>query len=163
MKPYDINTVADYVIQRLNLDEKVDLVNLKLQKLLYYVQAWSLGITEEPFMNCSFEAWVHGPVCRALYDRFKMDKSLYSFITPSDMINANPQDCIEEEDRGFIDYILENYAGFSGTELETMTHRETPWAEARKGLEPLEKGNKEISNESMRSFYGEKWEKISSK
>lgn len=44
MKPYDVNTVADYMIQRLNVDEEINLINLKLQKLLYYLQAWSLGI-----------------------------------------------------------------------------------------------------------------------
>ena len=182
MKPYDVNTVADYMIQRLNVDEEMNLINLKLQKLLYYLQAWSLGIHKERFMNCTFEAWVHGPVCRTLYDRFKGDKSLYSFITSADVQNKNPQCCIEPEDLEFINFILDNYAGFSGTELEVMTHREKPWdnyagfsgtelevmthrekpwQEARRGVAPLERCTKEISDASMRDFYGKKWEKIS--
>lgn len=161
MKPYDVNTVADYMIQRLNVDEEINLINLKLQKLLYYLQAWSLGIHKERFMNCTFEAWVHGPVCRTLYDRFKGDKSLYSFITPADVQNKNPQSCIEPEDLEFINFILDNYAGFSGTELEVMTHREKSWQEARRGVAPLERCTKEISDASMRDFYGKKWEKIS--
>lgn len=161
MKPYDVNTIADYMILRLNVDEEMTLINLKLQKLLYYLQAWSLGIHRGRFMNCTFEAWVHGPVCRMLYDRFKMDKSLYSFITTHDVQNHHPENCIDPEDVDFINFILDNYAGFSGTELETMTHREQPWREARKGVAPLERCTKEISDEDMMNFYGKRWEEIS--
>ena len=85
MKPYNINTVADYIILRLTSDEENTLINLKLQKLLYYLQAWSLGINNERFLNCKFEAWVHGPVCRELYNRFRASKTLYSFISKDDV------------------------------------------------------------------------------
>lgn len=163
MKPYDVNTIADYIIQCLNVDERMDLINLKLQKLLYYLQAWSLGINNEPFLKSSFEAWVHGPVCKELYDRFKETKSLYSFITLSDLLDINPKTKIDPADVEFINFILENYAGFSGAELEAMTHKEKPWIEARNGLEPMERGNRIISEESMSAFYGEKWKQIQSK
>ena len=160
MKPYDINLIADYIILRLNADEETSLINLKLQKLLYYLQAWSLGINKERFLNCSFEAWVHGPVSRVLYDRFKDTRNLYSFITVSDVIYKNPEASIEEKDIEFINYILDNYAGFSGAELESMTHKEDPWLEARKGLLPMQSCNNVISEETMQNYYGERWEKI---
>ena len=160
MKPYDVNIVADYVILRLNADEKNNLINLKLQKLLYYIQAWSLGINKKKFLNCSFEAWVHGPVSRELYERFKFSHSLYSFITVSDVTNKNPENEIEQADIKFINYILDNYAGFSGAELETMTHNENPWKEARIGYDPMQSCNKIISEDSMLKYYGERWEAI---
>jgi uncharacterized phage-associated protein len=141
MKHYDINLIADYIILRLNSDEKINLINLKLQKLLYYLQAWSLGINEERFLNCSFEAWVHGPVSRELYDRFKSTHSLYSFITVSDIKNENPESMIEDSDIEFINFILDNYAGYSGAELESMTHKEIPWIEAREGCLPTQSLN----------------------
>ena len=56
MKPYDVNAIADYVILSLNGDEDYSLINLKLQKLIYYIQAWSLGINGKPMMNGKFEA-----------------------------------------------------------------------------------------------------------
>ena len=161
MKPYNINLVADYVILRLNSDEKINLINLKLQKLLYYVQAWSLGINKERFLDCSFEAWVHGPVSRELYNRFKDNRSLYSFITISDVINTNPEASINKEDIEFINYILDNYAGFSGAELESMTHKELPWQEARKGVLPMQACNNVISENTMKNYYGERWQQIS--
>lgn len=160
MKPYDINLIADYIILRLNSDEKINLINLKLQKLLYYLQAWSLGINKERFLNCSFEAWVHGPVSRALYDRFKETRSLYSFITVCDVMNKNPDASVAEEDIDFINYILDNYAGYSGAELESMTHKEAPWLEAREGLLPMQSCNKVISEYTMQNYYGKRWEEI---
>lgn len=160
MKPYDIDVVADYVILRLNSDERVNLINLKLQKLLYYLQAWSLGINKVPFLKTSFEAWVHGPVSRELYDRFKSTHSLYSFITVSDVIHTNPEAMVDADDIEFINYILDNYAGYSGAELETMTHKENPWIEAREGYSPMQSCKKMISEEAMRNYYGERWQKI---
>ena len=160
MKPQDIKLIADYVILRLNSDERVNLINLKLQKLLYYLQAWSFGIKKVKFLNCSFEAWVHGPVSRELYNRFKDTRSLYSFITISDVKNPNPENDIEKEDIEFINYILDNYAGYSGSELESMTHNEMPWQEARKGFMPLEACSNVISESTMEQYYGKKWEAI---
>ena len=90
MRPYDVNIIADYIIMRLTSDEDdrgMDLINLKLQKLLYYVQAWFLGIEGKRFLNTSFEAWVHGPVSRDVFDRFKDSKNLYSQITVKDIVH----------------------------------------------------------------------------
>lgn len=160
VKPYDVNLVADYVIIRLNSDEKSNLINLKLQKLLYYVQAWSLGINQERFLKCDFEAWAHGPVSRVLYNRFKDTKNLYSFINETDVINKNPEAEILKDDIDFINFILDNYAGFSGAELESMTHEETPWIEVRKGYAPMQTCNNVISEKTMQDYYGERWKEI---
>lgn len=162
MKPYNVNDVADYIIMSLNSDESFSLINLKLQKLVYYIQAWCLGIKQEPFLNGRFEAWVHGPVCRPLYDRFKDTKSLYAYIGIEDVLNKSVRDVFDCEDIEFMDYILENYARFSGTQLEAMTHCEKPWIEARKGAAPMDKCENEITIESMREFYGKKYGEIPS-
>lgn len=163
MRPYDVNIVADYIIMRLTSEEDdkgMDLINLKLQKLLYYVQAWFWGIEEKRFLNTSFEAWVHGPVSRDLFDRFKDTKNLYSQITVKDIVHKDADNLIDEYDRGFVNFILDNYAGFSGTELENMTHKDYPWIEARKGYEPLQHCTEVISEDTMKAFYGEKWHQI---
>lgn len=156
-KPYDVNIVADYVILSLNSDENFSLINLKLQKLMYYIQAWSLGINGEPMMKARFEAWVHGPVCIELYDRFKNKKNLYSSIGKEDVIDIDSQGKIEVEDIEFIDYILENYAQYSGVQIEAMTHSEEPWINARKGVKPMERCHNEITELVMKDYYGKKY------
>lgn len=160
MRPYPVNDVADYIILSLNGDESFSLINLKLQKLVYYIQAWCLGINGDVFLNGRFEAWVHGPVCRPLYDRFKDSKSLYAVIDVNDVINKDAKSVFEKDDAEFIDYILENYARFSGSQLEAMTHSEKPWIDARKGVAPMDRCENEITIESMRDFYGKKYNEI---
>lgn len=160
MRPYSVNDVADYIILSLNGDESFSLINLKLQKLVFYIQAWCLGINGNAFLNGSFEAWVHGPVCRPLYDRFKDSKSLYAVIDVDDVINKDVKSVFEKDDAEFIDYILENYARFSGSQLEAMTHSEKPWIDARKGVAPMDRCENEITIESMRDFYGKKYKEI---
>lgn len=157
MKTYDINDIADYVIRRLTADENTALIHLKLQKLLYYIQAWSLGINGNRMFDGKFQAWVHGPVNRTIYDRFQ-HKSLYGFIGKDDLRETceNPS----EQDAEFVDYILDNYAGFTGTELERMTHSELPWQEAREGYEPSARCTVEISEQTMQSFYAQRWKEI---
>ncbi len=159
-KKYDVNIIADYIILKSTSDEQGDLINLKLQKLMYYVQGWHLGYKKERIIDTSFEAWVHGPVSRKLYDRFKDTKSLYSFIEREDVINQDAYNSIDEEDRDFIDYVLSNYLGFSGIELENMTHKEDPWVLTRGDLNPLYSCTKEIEDKLMIDFFGAKWEKI---
>ena len=160
-RPYDANVVADYIILQLTSEEKPsDLINLKLQKLLYYVQGWFLGYQGSRMIDSSFEAWVHGPVCSSVYDRFTSTKSLYSFISKDDVKFVDAFDRIEKEDRDFIDYVLMNYAGFSGVELEQKTHDEKPWVETRAGLDPMTACTKEISDALMIEFFGDKWRQI---
>jgi len=160
MKPYDVNTVADYVILSLNGDENFSLVNLKLQKLMYYIQAWSLGINGNPMMDARFEAWVHGPVCIELYNRFKETKSLYATIGKEDVLDYGSNCEMASDDVEFIDYILENYAQYSGVQMEAMTHGEEPWINARKGFESMERCHNEITNQAMKDYYGKKYKSL---
>ena len=39
----------------------------KLQKLVYYFQAWSLVWDERPLFDAKIEAWENGPVCPDLF------------------------------------------------------------------------------------------------
>lgn len=159
----DINDIADYIILKIKSEDEASLINLKLQKLLYYIQAWSYGINNKPLFAGDFQAWIHGPVNQNIYDRFKDSKYLYSEIELEDVINTNVFDVIGADDTKFIDFILENYAQFSGAELEQMTHRESPWIETRKGLKSNERCVDIIPEKSLIKYYGEKWNAINTK
>lgn len=161
IKTYDINDVADYIILQATAEEThPSLTNLKLQKLLYYVQAWSYGIHQRPFFseNEQFQAWIHGPVNRTIYDRFEPTKLLYSELTMSDR-RQDAKD-LDDEGKEFVDFILENYMKFTGVQLEAMTHREDPWIQAREGIAPTARCEKIISPDAMVKFYGKRWKEI---
>ena len=114
--------------------------------------------TKKPLFDGDFEAWIHGPVNREIYNRFASTKNIYSEIEMNDCINKDVK--IDNDDAEFIDWILKNYAKFSGFELEKLSHSEIPWIKTRDMLDPHERCDKVISPDFIQEYYGEKWKKI---
>ena len=148
---YDINLIANYIISK----NESSIMHFKVQKLLYYIQAWSLSILDKPLFDADFEAWVHGPVCKKIYDRFG---SLYSFISKEE--NTETKKIIHKRDIEFIDYVLNNYMSFSDIELEYLIKQETPWKKTREGFGLMDKCDKIIPKDLIKKFYTEKWKEI---
>ena len=145
----DINQIADYFL--LNVDRKSGeaITNLKIQKLAYYSQAWYLALNGVPLIGEEFEAWAHGPVAVSLYHRFS-DYG-YNAIPATEV--ATETSAMEEPIVAYLDQVWARYGDLGAKALERLTHSESPWIEARKGCEPLERSNEIISKESMRDFY----------
>jgi uncharacterized phage-associated protein len=149
---YQINQIADYVILRLSEGGDKTLNSLKLQKLLYYIQSWHLAFHKKPIIQDSFQAWVHGPVNREVFDRFK-DRMLFFPIIEDDILDKEISQKISDEDKLHIDLVLESYSKFSGVELEQMTHGEEPWLKARSGFRPNERCEVKIDEILMGDYY----------
>ena len=54
---------ADYFLSKIDEDAGDVITNLKLQKLVYYAQGFSLALCGRPLFAERIEAWQHGPVC----------------------------------------------------------------------------------------------------
>lgn len=148
----NVNDVVDYIV--LKMDEgQVALTHLKLQKLLFYVQAWSLALRNERAFNARFQAWVHGPVSRTVFDRFKDTHTLYDRVGLNCLRPEFQAEAIPAELREHIDEVLETYAPYSGSQLEAMTHQEDPWIRARNGLPAAQRCETEIDEGLMADFY----------
>ena len=147
-----VHDLADYIIVKLD-EAKIGLNSLKLQKLVYYAQAWRVALAEQSLFPGKFQAWVHGPVNRQLYDRFSVTHSMYDMLSLLDVRPDSDMAAIPDEDRVHIDEILEVYARFSGPQLESMTHGEEPWIRARGDRKPSERCEVEIDEALMASFY----------
>ena len=139
------NKVADFFIHFCH--EHGDFIsNLKLQKLVYYAQAWHLALYDEPLFNEPIEAWVHGPVIPELYRKFKH----YGW----EPISYEPDEIeLDEHTKQHLIEIIDVFGGFTAYELEQMTHNEAPWVNARQGLAIDEPSNAIISHEDMRNYY----------
>jgi uncharacterized phage-associated protein len=122
------------------------LTNLKLQKLLYYVQAWHLAFFAAPMFDEDFEAWVHGPVEPGTYRRFKQfgQAPIIDSYTPAKLPFAQQRHLVE---------VMKVYGGMSAFELERRTHQEEPWLAARRGIPADEPSTAVIDKEYMRRFY----------
>lgn len=120
--------------------------NLRLQKLLYYAQAWHLALYNEPLFEDPIEAWVYGPVVPRVYRQFKRFRNqpiIYEGEKP--IISAKVNDFLQE--------LLDVFGGYSSYQLERMTHNEMPWQKARDDLPIDAQSRAVISHEDMKSFY----------
>ena len=61
-----VDDVAAYILSR-----KGPMSAMKLQKLVYYCQAWSLVWDDAPLFREPIEAWANGPVCPPLWERHR--------------------------------------------------------------------------------------------
>lgn len=144
-----VHEVANYFILR-GLDDVENfgeyLTHLKLQKLVYFSQAWHLGIYGQRLFPESMQAWVHGPVCREVYDELKGQG-----WTP--IVRAYSAGVHDVEIETFLDQVWSEYGKYSAKSLEQMTHQDEPWLAARDGLGPLENSERVIDIEIMRRVY----------
>jgi uncharacterized phage-associated protein len=155
MKAQDI---SDYLI--VYNDFKGDLLtNKKLQKLLYYVEAWALVYTGS-LIDEDFEAWVHGPVVGDVYRRFKnrgYAPILYEYPKDSSssdvLLDLEKKFGINADQKELIETVLEKYGSMSSFQLEMLTHSEKPWLEAREGLGATEHSEKRINKKTMAEYY----------
>lgn len=144
------NVVADYFLLQVNPTSGDTISNLKLQKLCYYAQAWSLGLRGEPLFADRIKAWAHGPVVPALYHRFK--RFGWQSIEPTEL-QTDPIAQLSDEDRHFLDSVWLKYGKFTGGQLEEMTHSEAPWKDAYGDTRVGARCEEEITPEAMRSFF----------
>ncbi|MDM8559281.1 type II toxin-antitoxin system antitoxin SocA domain-containing protein [Candidatus Parabeggiatoa sp. HSG14] len=119
---------------------------MKLQKLCYYAQGYSLAEGSELFQE-DFQAWQHGPVIYDLYDKFRD----YRWCQITEEVGESDSALLE-----YITDIVSAYGRYDGAALSTMTHRESPWLDARGDLDESQGSTAIITKESMRDFFSAK-------
>ena len=147
--PTTVDEVANFFLRFANNHGDL-LTNLKLQKLLYYAQAWHLALKGEPLVNEKFEAWVHGPVHPGTYRKYKRFK-----WHPIE-VDINPEPDLPREVEEYLVEVYEAYGDFTAYQLERMTHEEEPWLEARGDLSPIEQSSATLSEALMKRYYAER-------
>jgi uncharacterized phage-associated protein len=137
--------VAKYILQKCG-----SMSTYKLQKLVYYSQAWSLVWNSKPLFPERIEAWANGPVVRELFD---VSKGLFT-VEPG-MFTAGRIGNLGTVGKKTIDAIIDYYGGRSSQWLSDLTHLERPWIEAREraGAIPGQKCEEEISLHTMYDYY----------
>lgn len=143
--------ITDWILSQVDTEKGDTISPLKLQKILYYCQAWHLAIFKEPLFQEEIEAWAHGPVIPSQYTRF-------SYIFRNDNINPSKINIeeVEFEDKKTLDLLNEVFAIYnehSASYLENLTHSERPWIDARENLKDWERSNNIITKEAMTEFY----------
>lgn len=135
--------VADYILGSCG-----PMSAMKLQKLVYYAQAWSLVWDEQPLFEDDFEAWANGPVVRSLYERHRG-----CFRLEPGFFGGDPAQLTSEQIDS-IDRVLSYYGDKDPQWLSDLTHLEAPWREARRGLSDGDRGMQTIPKDMIAEYYG---------
>lgn len=120
---------------------------MKLQKLVYYCQAWSLVWDEQPLFSENIEAWANGPIVPELYRLHRGQFEIKEW-------NHGDVSKLQSHQLDTISAVMEHYGKKSGQWLSELTHEESPWKDARAGLAAGERGEQIITIEAMAEFYG---------
>lgn len=148
-------SVSDYLLALAN-ETGSYVSNLKLQKLMYYFQAWYCAAYDDTLFDEDFQAWVHGPVIPALYHKYKPFgyKPIVDENLGGDVVKDFRGQFSKDEGK-FMSQVEKLYMSKSGYDLEKLSHREAPWIIARNGMPKDEPSEAVISIESMKEFYSQ--------
>lgn len=140
----EIEVISEYII---TIGKEI--TPLSLQKILYYAQGFYKAFFGKFLFEDDCQAWVHGPVYVNIYEKYKEFKSANISID----IDYDIEDIIVDEKREILDVIIKYFGYYNGKALEKMSHYETPWINARKGLLPTENSNNIINKEDIKDYF----------
>lgn len=138
----NIFDVARYI-----LEQNDRMSPMKLQKLCYYSQAWSIVWENEPLFDEQFYAWPTGPLCMELFDQTQGKYSVVASDEPGDSLN------LTDRQKSTIDKVLHHYGDRDAFWLSYHTRMENPWIHARKSTADETNNDVVITKESMAEYY----------
>ena len=133
--------VAAYILGRMGAID-----TWMLQKLVYYCQAWCLGIYKTEFRDDTFKDYANGPVNKRLFDTHRGRR----IVRKEDYQSVHS---FSESEKRHMDHVIETYGNEDGDTLRQYTHAERPWKETRGMLNEGESDNKDIANALMMEYY----------
>ena len=142
---YDAIDIARKIIARTDTEHGDSISNLKLQKLLYFMQGFHLALLGEPLFLQEIRAWTYGPVVPEVYDRFKRYRK--DAINTRDFTDSLTLTAREQR---LFDAVYTEYNQYSAIGLMKLTHDEGPWKEPKPGAG--------ITTEAMTAFFRAKVE-----
>ncbi|MDR1642062.1 MAG: DUF4065 domain-containing protein [Clostridiales bacterium] len=136
--------VAKYIIHNMG-----EITTMKLHKLCYYSQSWTLVWTDAPLFIEDFMAFACGPVCDNL---LKLHKGV--FVLKDGVLGDYDAHVYSEVECKNIDFIIKYYGEkYAPYQITHLVHQESPWLEARGNLKFGAECRNVISKESMKEYY----------
>lgn len=141
-KKTKIDLVIEYILSR------EEITPLALQKVLYYIQGLYYAFYRTFLFAEDCEAWVHGPVYRDIYFRYR--------DYCCDPIDRNIEvDCsaFSAAEKALLDSVIKNICCYSGKVLEKFTHSETPWLSTREDIPEDAASNRIIEKKLIGDYF----------
>jgi uncharacterized phage-associated protein len=128
--------VAQFLLEKLG-----PMTTMKLQKLVYYSQVWSVVWDDDRLFPEPIEAWKNGPVVRSLGESVRGQFRVSSL--PKADVNR-----LTERQRETVAAVSKAYGEKDAQWLSDLTHMESPWKNAYAQAQ-----NTEISLEDISEYY----------
>lgn len=156
--------VANYIIE-FCADNDMEISNLKLQKVLYYVNARSLVELGTPIFSDKIQKWQYGPVIPKVYHEFKeygafpltrdaISQQIVTLDTSSDTFAVTVQeyDSGDIEHTDIIDDTIRHLDSYDSFRLVELTHEHEIW---KKDEYKIKNGTRNISytDEEIREYF----------
>lgn len=128
---YQANSVANYIIDQAKKGRVHELNNMKMQRLLFIIEAWHRELYGYGLIQDIFSMWPHGPVIPSLYHLIKLQKTEHltknlstfqggRYIVTSN-VNANDTEAIN-----LINKVLDTHDKYNGTQLANIVWQSIP-------------------------------------
>lgn len=126
MARYNILEIAECFLSKESMTHK------KLQFMCYYADVLCLALYDEKMLEGNFEAWIHGPANRKLFNKYKDNgRAIISIDLEKQLENKKYQK--------IIDFTWDIYGNFTGDELESYAKSyDIAYKEAREGFKDFE-------------------------
>lgn len=136
--------VAAYVLAA----QPAPITTMKLQKLVYYSQAWHLAWTGKPLFKEEIQAWANGPV---VYELFRSHRGKY--VITAGQLGAGDPGALNASQRSVVDAVVASYSKLTASQLSILTHSEQPWKSARGAAGAGANSSAPIKHTVMREYY----------
>lgn len=145
--------VANFFVELANAEEDGCMTNLKLNRLVYFAQAWSLEKFSRPLFEEEAEAWQYGPVVPSVYRAFSLCGRNRISGTTSDYDESK----ISSEEMNLLLDVADKYWGYSAYGLRNLTHKKDGawsqvYSEGRVNKIPKDLIRKDVENDHLDSF-----------
>jgi uncharacterized phage-associated protein len=142
-KLYPVEEIVEYVRYRTEETENM-ISNLKLQKVLYFLQAEFLIRFGYPCFMEAIEAWNFGPVVPSVYIEYQV----YGAASiPYHHFKKGKYFPFSKEERKTMDKVIKLLEPYQAYQLTEITMQQTPWTDA------YWRQNKTITNESLLQYF----------
>ena len=119
---------------------------MKLQKLVYYAQAWHTVWADDALFHSKIEAWKDGPVCPELWKEHAREFRISS-------LPKGRSDRLTTREKKTVHQVLKFYGKHTAQWLSDLSHSEDPWLDARRGVRLGAASNAEITTQAMQRYY----------
>ena len=131
--------VAKYLYDSYFQNYKETMDQMKMHKLMYFVQRESLMYNKEVLFSEEFLGWRYGPVLASVRSEY-LSGSLF----------LKGKNTLSQESMELIDSVLKRYGALQSWKLSSLSHNEFSWKCARKGLGPSDNGNVKLTVNAMK-------------